>query len=113
MPIEAVEARETTLKRVDSQEQAISLHSDPKVLKLFLMKHDSYQCHSMTWGSAKGLDQYHDVCVVMNDTTWRQYQAGDLRNAKPIIKNKLYVACSRPHRNLYLAPEILFSRFKS
>ena len=111
--IKAASSRTSDLVVVEDQAEADRLHADPSILKLFLMEHELYSCNSLTWGSAKGLDHHQDVCVVLNDKTWRLYLRGELRKAKPTIRNKLYVACSRPRRHLYLMPESILSRFKA
>jgi DNA helicase II / ATP-dependent DNA helicase PcrA len=97
---------------VDNQSVAERLHADPAIVKLFLQKHESYGCHALTWGGAKGLDQFNDVCVVLNKTTLQKFHSGELNKLAPITRNKLYVACSRTRRNLYLVPEIMFNKFK-
>lgn len=111
--IKAASSRTSDVVIVESQADADRLHADPSILKLFLMEHELYDCHSMTWGSSKGLDHHQDVCVVLNDKTWRQYQSGDLREAKPVIRNKLYVACTRPRRHLYLVPESILKHLRA
>lgn len=111
--IRAASIRTSDLVVVKSQAEADRLHADPSILKLFYKEHELYDCHSMTWGSSKGLDHHQDACVVLNDKTWRLYQSGQLREAKPTIRNKLYVACSRPRRHLYLMPESILRRFKA
>lgn len=104
--------RASTVTVVEKPDEADRLHADGSVVKLFLQEHWRYSCYSQTWGSSKGLDHYQDVCVVMNDKTWRDFVNGELRSASPVTRNKLYVACSRARRHLYLAPERLFKKFK-
>jgi DNA helicase II / ATP-dependent DNA helicase PcrA len=110
--IRASSDRATKAEIVETQTDADRLHADSSVVKLFLQKHWLYDCHSHNWGGSKGLDHYQDVCVVLNDQTWRDYQNGELHKAKPITRNKLYVACSRARGNLYLVPDKLFKKFK-
>ena len=98
---------------VESQEDVDRLHSDQNTVKLFLERHWLYGCHSNNWGASKGLDHYQDVCVALNPTSWALFLRGELALAKPIIRNKLYVAFSRARGNLFLAPESLFKKHRS
>jgi DNA helicase-2/ATP-dependent DNA helicase PcrA len=104
--------RATEVVVVDSQIAADRLHACSRTVKLFYQSHERYDCYSQNWGSSKGIDHFQDVCVVMNAKAWSDYQSGALRTARPVTKNKLYVACSRARGNLYLAPEKLFRSFR-
>lgn len=97
---------------VESQAEADRLHSDPATVKLFREQHWLYGCHSHNWGSCKGLDHYQDVCVVLNSQSWALFTQEKLAQAKPITRNKLYVAFSRARGNLYIAPEKLFHKYR-
>lgn len=97
---------------VESLADADRIHSNPRVVKLFLEQHWLYGCNSHNWGACKGLDHYEDVCVVLNPTSWTLFTRGQLAEAKPIIRNKLYVAFSRARGNLFIAPEKLFAKHK-
>lgn len=76
-----------------------------KIIKLFLNSHYKYTCYSDNWGASKGQDCHLDVCVVLNDKTFKAFERGDLRSLPTQTINKLYVACTRPRRVLYLIPE--------
>jgi DNA helicase-2/ATP-dependent DNA helicase PcrA len=97
---------------VESQADADSIYANPRIVKLFLEQHWLYGCDSHNWGACKGLDHYQDVCVVLNPTSWALFSRGELAQAKPIIRNKLYVACSRARGNLFIAPEKLFRKYR-
>lgn len=92
--------------------QAQALHASPATVKLFYQEHERYACYSQNWGASKGLDHYNDVCVILNTTTWKNFNAGGLGNATAITRNKLYVALSRARGNLYVLPDTLFRKFK-
>lgn len=113
VPIASEESVVSTVRVVDSAADADRLHADPKTVKLFMETHWRYDCYSHNWGACKGLDHFQDVCVVLNDKSWCQFAKGELAQAKPIIRNKLYVAFSRARGNLYIAPEKLFKKFLS
>jgi hypothetical protein len=94
------------------QAQANALHADPSVVKLFLQEHGKYGCYSQNWGASKGMDHFEDVCVVLGLEAWKRYQAGNLHEAKPQTRNKLYVACSRARGKLFFVQDKLFKAFK-
>lgn len=50
----------------------------------------------------KGLDHFNDVCVVLNKTTCDLFLKGRLEDLSAQTRNKLYVACTRAHRHLYI-----------
>jgi DNA helicase II / ATP-dependent DNA helicase PcrA len=110
--IASVGATTARVEVVESQAEVDRLHSDPATVKLFLEQHWLYGCHSHNWGACKGLDHYQDVCVALNPTSWTLLSRGELAQAKPMIRNKLYVAFSRARGNLYLAPERLFKKHR-
>ena len=57
------------------------------------------------WGDTKGEDCYHDVCVMLNKGTMQKYNAGKLSDLAPLTRNKLYVAITRAHGNVYIMSE--------
>ena len=111
--MKSASGREGKVSFVDDKSQAAELHADETVLKLFLQEPYRYCCFAMTWGGSKGLDCQNDVCVVVNDKTWKQINDNRLSEAAPLTKNKLYVACTRARRHLYLVPEKLLKDFKA
>lgn len=85
---------------------------DERIPKLFLEKSASYNCTGMNWGASKGIDAFTDVCVVLNQTTERLFQKGKLEELNPRTKNKLYVACTRAHRHLYIVSHKFLEKYK-
>jgi hypothetical protein len=110
--VAAASPNTASVEVVESQEVVDRLHSDEGTVKLFLEQHWLYGCRSHNWGACKGLDHYQDVCVALNPTSWALLMRGELAQAKPIIRNKLYVAFSRARGNLFLAPERLFKKYR-
>ncbi len=103
----------TVVEYIRDQQKANDIFACQKTVKLFYDKHYLYDCFSQNWGASKGQDHYNDVCVVLNLTTDAAYLKGDLRNLKPLTKNKFYVACSRARGNLYFVPDKMFKHFKA
>ena len=100
----------TSIQFIDDQAEADKIFKCNKTIKLFYQKHYTYECFSRNWGDSKGEDQYTDVCVVLNKTTYEKYQKNKLNELKPQTRNKLYVACSRARNNLYIVPEDLIKK---
>lgn len=90
---------------VSDKSQAQAILSNNDVIKLFYQKHYAYNCYSKNWGDCKGEDKYNTVCVVLNKTTQEKFNAGALHDLPAVSKNKLYVACSRPKRDLLFFDE--------
>jgi len=98
---------------LERQEDADRIHACGKTVKLFYQEHRKYNCYSENWGNSKGIDHYQDVCVVLNGTAYKAFKTGVLKTVNPQTRNKLYVACSRAHGNLYLLSDQMFKKFKS
>ncbi len=96
---------------VDDQEIE-QVYYDDSIVKLFYQKSDSYSGNVENWGNTKGLDHYQDVCVVLNPTTFKAFDSGQLAQLPPTTKNKLYVACTRAKGNLYFVSEKLLKKYK-
>lgn len=94
------------IKLVEDKKKAYEIFKDDTVIKLFYKNSHKYNCSSRNWGGSKGEDKYIDVCVVLNQNTMKHYS--DLSKLSPQTINKLYVACSRAHRNLYFVDKILY-----
>ena len=97
---------------VESQTRADELFFDTSIIKLFYSEHYRYGCFSRNWGLSKGENDFVNVCIVLNKSTMESYEKGELINLKPQTKNKLYVACSRPHGDLYLVSHMYFDKYK-
>lgn len=111
--IESHSTEPTTIKFVESQEEADSLHAASSVVKLFYEEHFRYGCFSQNWGASKGQDHYGDVCVVLNRTSLKLFKNGKLREMAPLTRNKFYVACTRARGHLYFVPDVMFEKYKT
>jgi DNA helicase-2/ATP-dependent DNA helicase PcrA len=112
IPIEAHDDRESVVRFEDDPAAVLAIYEDPRTVKLFYKEHYRYHCYSQNWGASKGVDVYHDVCVVLNPGNVRAWQLGSFRNIKAETRNKLYVACSRARGNLTFVPESLLKAHK-
>lgn len=97
---------------VDNQADADVLFYDSSKVKLFFREANKYQCYSENWGKSKGLDSFHDICIILNETTLNAYNENKLHLLKPATINKLYVACTRAKGNIYFIPHTFIDKYK-
>jgi len=103
---------EVVVKYVSDKTEINRIYTNDSVVKLFYQKSNSYKGNTANWGSTKGLDHFQDVCVVLNPTTLKAFDSGELDKLNPTTKNKLYVACTRAKGSLYFVPEKLLKNYK-
>lgn len=85
--------------------QIAEVMNDENVEKLHYQSASTYGIGHKNWGDTKGEDCYQDVCVILNKGTMHKYKMGKLSELAPGTRNKLYVAITRAHRNVYLIDE--------
>lgn len=112
IPIEAQDNRKSIVKFEDNAAAVLAIYEDPSTVKLFYKEHYKYSCFSQNWGASKGLDRYHNVCVVLNQGTTKAWRNGSFRDINAETRNKLYVACSRSRGDLTFVPESLLKANK-
>ena len=78
---------------------------NPDIVKLHFKECYKYGNGRRNWGDTKGEDCYKDVCVVLNKETMKKYKSEKLSKLVPSTRNKLYVAITRAHGNVYLIEE--------
>ena len=78
---------------------------DKNIIKLHYQNGPKQGAGHKNWGETKGEDSYLDVCIVLNKTTAKSYEKGTMNQLKPSTRNKLYVAITRAHRNVYFVKE--------
>lgn len=103
---------EVEISEVVDQQDIEHVCKDNTVIKLFFRSSNEYALYSDNWGATKGIDDFDDVCVVLNATSMKAFRKGELHKLAPTTRNKLYVACTRAKRNLYFVDEKLLKRFK-
>lgn len=102
----------TLIEFTSCAEDALRLFEDDEVVKLFYQSSNKYKCYSSNWGAVKGLDDFSDVCIVLNTNTLKHYIENTLHMLPAQTINKLYVACSRARNKLYFIPEKNIRKFK-
>lgn len=113
IPMHAYSERTSIVTFTDDVEVVRSIYENPNIVKLFRQEHSKYGCFSQNWGASKGLDHYHDVCVVLHPGGMQAWNSGSFHNINVDTKNKLYVACSRARGNLTFVPETLLKQYRN
>ena len=65
---------ETRIIFVENQEEAINLIRDDDVIKLVYQNSKKMNFVSMNWGASKGLDDFYDICIILNTSQFEQTQ---------------------------------------
>ena len=101
---------QTIVKFIEDEKDAMEIFNNKHIIKLFYQEYYKYICFSRNWGDSKGENHYNDICVVLNKTTLKSYNA--LVGLKSQTKNKFYVACSRANNNLYFVSDEFYKSLK-
>lgn len=112
IPMKSHRCEQVEIKLVDNETEAIELYNDKTIVKLFFSESRKYNCYAFNWGASKGLDDFCDICIVLNDTTLKAYNAGKLKELKAETLNKFYVACTRAKGNIYFISNKFISKYK-
>lgn len=102
----------TNITLVNSKEDADAIFHDNTKVKLFYSEANKYCCFAENWGKSKGIDDFCDVCIVLNAKTLKAYKNNTLNQLPAPTLNKLYVACTRAKRNIYLVPHTFLDDYK-
>lgn len=100
------------VRLVEDSREIEGIYLNDTIAKLFYQKSSCYYGYTENWGNTKGLDHFQDICVVLNPTTFRAFQSGQLSKLPPTTKNKLYVACTRAKGNLYFVSEKKLRKYR-
>ena len=110
--IESRNEKNNEIKYINNRQEIDKIIQNKEIIKLFFREHYKYKCRSRNWGDCKGENKYNDVCVILNKTTMAYYNKNELHKLKPTTLNKLYVAISRAHGNVYFISECDIGKYK-
>lgn len=96
---------QTEISFVSDPDEVSSILNNQKIVKLHYQKSNQYGHGHRNWGDTKGEDCYQDVCIMLNKGTAQKYLEGKLHELPPTTRNKLYVAITRAHGNVYFVME--------
>ena len=94
-----------TVEYVSDLQRINEILRDNGIVKLHFRNSAKYGLNHRNWGDTKGEDCYYDVCVLLNKSTAKNFAERTLQNLAPLTKNKLYVAITRAHNNVYFIDE--------
>lgn len=103
----------TEIRYVSMQDEAKLIIQNQIIPKFFLRESWKYACKSINWGDSKGMNDFSDICIVLNKETLALYNRGKLNALKAQTRNKLYVAMTRARGNIYLLPYYFLSAYKT
>lgn len=112
IPIKSNRTDVVNIEFVTAKSEIHQLMSDNAIAKLFYQGSNKYIGWTDNWGNTKGLDDFQDICVVLNKTSLLAYKNGKLSSIAPSSLNKLYVACTRTKGNLFLIAEDQLKAYK-
>jgi DNA helicase-2/ATP-dependent DNA helicase PcrA len=112
IPIGSHRVDEVNIELVDDVEQVKRLLTNDAIVKLFFRESYKYLGWTDNWGNTKGLDDFCDICIVLNPTSLTAFARGKLGVLAPSTANKLYVACTRAKGNVYFVSQRLLDEFK-
>lgn len=96
---------DTTVQFISDKATIDQILNNDSIVKLHFRNSAKFGSSHRNWGDTKGEDCYQDVCVMLNKETMKKYRSGKLSELAPSTRNKLYVAITRAHRNVYLVEE--------
>lgn len=111
IPIFSANEYETNIELVSCEREIDKIIQDDTIVKLFLSMHYKYKCVSDNWGGCKGRT-YQNVCVIINDEVFKQFESDTFNFKSQITKSKFYVACSRTKENLYFISDKKVKKYK-
>lgn len=96
---------ETEITFISDPVQVAAIMNNPEIIKLHYQKSYQFGPGHRNWGDTKGEDKHKDVCVMLNKATASLHKKAKLRDLALSTRNKLYVAITRAHGNVYLVYE--------
>ena len=96
---------------IQDKEVIRSLMENSSIKKLFYNCSKKYSCNASNWGDCKGLT-FGDVCVILNENTYKLFCSGELEALPSISRNKFFVACTRASGQLCFIREKDVAEYK-
>ena len=111
--IESLSPEESQVIVIDDAESANAILLNDQIVKLVFKENYKYAFNAINWGASKGMDDFEDICVVLYKTAHKHFQNHTLAQLSPSSRNKLYVACTRAHRHLYIMSDEYAKAYKT
>ena len=95
----------SSIKIITDKDEKEKIIADETIIKLHYKESYKWGIGHRNWGDVKGEDCFGDVCVFLNKNTQSLFEKKQLKNLPDISRNKLYVAITRAHNNVFLVYE--------
>ncbi len=112
IPIESHREDSVNIELIVDLVKIDEILKDDSVIKLFYSNSRKYLGWTDNWGNTKGLDDFEDICIVLNPNSFRAYTKGELHKLASSTLNKFYVACTRAKGNIYFVSQNLLDGYK-
>lgn len=96
---------ETNIVFVEEQAEAIQLLRDDNMIKLVYQNAKRMRFFSINWGASKGLNDFYDVCIILNKTQFELMQNLNAQGMNEQTLKKLYVACTRAKGDIFFVED--------
>jgi hypothetical protein len=112
IPMDSHRTDITKIVLINDQENADRLYNDKHIVKLFYNESNKYFYNSINWGASKGMDDFEDICIILNATTQKAFQSSNLSSLPASTRNKFYVACTRAKGDIYFVPHKFIDKYR-
>ena len=102
--IESANDTTSEITYIADAEKIKKILENNNIKKLFYQKSVKFNVNGENWGNSKGMT-YENVCVILNDTTFKKYVNNQLGELAPQTLRKFYVACTRSSGDIYFIKE--------
>ena len=92
---------ETMIKEITSKDEIKTIWNDDNIVKLHYQNASDYSGNHRNWGDVKGEDDFNDVCIILNKTSFKAFKENKLKEIAPQTKARLYVAITRARGSVY------------
>ncbi|WP_277674590.1 hypothetical protein, partial [Piscibacillus halophilus] len=102
--IESANETSSEITYIADAEKIKKILENNNIKKLFYQNSGKFNVNGENWGNSKGMT-FENVCVILNDTTFKKYIKNELGELAPQTLRKFYVACTRSSGDIYFINE--------
>lgn len=104
---------ETIIAEIKDESRIKELWNDERIVKLHYKQSYVFKGNHRNWGDVKGEDNFNDVCIILNPTSYSKFTNNNLKSLASMTRAKLYVAITRARGNVYfISSKALDKTFK-
>ncbi|TSB47502.1 RNA helicase [Alkalicoccobacillus porphyridii] len=102
--IESAKDHSSEIVNIIDVEEIKQILENNNIKKLFYQNSSKFSVSGENWGNSKGMT-FENVCIILNDTTFKKYVKNELGELAPQTLRKFYVACTRSSGDIYFIRE--------